>query len=273
MSKLGTFLKISALGAAVALTAQANAATFKVPVNYSLELVDGQDSGFNYSRMSRNLELGAGRHQIVLLFEGNFGNSDRAHLVQAANPIVVEIPNMPADANYTFDYKVPTDQDEAEKYAREQRITLINGNTKAPLNASEANYYILTSDSGFAILRNYRDDLASVGLLYAPAPVMAQMNTPQSREGVNEQGVQFVQARSGNPNSYNSGAAVGMSATVGAAAAANQADAQAAAAGQPQQVQSFSSPQAAATYNQLIQLYNSADDNTKLQFVKYVMSH
>ena len=29
----------------------------------------------------------------------------------------------------------------------------------------------------------------------------------------------------------------------------------------------------AATYNNLVKMYNSADDATKLKFVKYVMSH
>lgn len=275
MSKLGALLKISALAGALALGTHASAATFEVPVNYSVELVDGQTSDFGYNRFSRTLDLSAGRHQIVLLFEGNFGDANNGRLVQSANPIVVEIFNMPETATYTFKYDMPNSIDEAQKYARAQKVDLIDANTKAPLSSDLANYYILTSDSGFSILRDYREDLASVGRLYAPAKVLEKIET-QERQGTNAQGVQFVQARSSGAFGRSGAAAAtgaGVSGTVVAARESNAAAASAQAAGQPQQVQSFSSPAAAATYNQLVDMYNQADDNTKLQFVKYIMSH
>lgn len=189
MSKFGSLLKISALGAAVALSAQVNAATFQVPANYSLEVVDGQETGYNYSQFSRTLELGPGRHQLVLLFEGTFGNSSQSQLVQASDPIVVEIANMPADANYTFTYQAPDDVGRAHKFAREQQVTLVDADTHEPLPASAADYYILTTDAVSSNLRNYRIELAALGLLYAPAA----HNSQQVREEVNAQGVRVVQ--------------------------------------------------------------------------------
>lgn len=274
MSKLGTLLKTSALAGALALCTQAYAATFEVPVNYSVELVDGQTSDFGYNRFSRTIDLSAGRHQIVFLFEGNFGNADNGRLVQAANPIVVDIFNMPENGAYTFTYNLPRSIEQAQKYAREQNVSLIDANSKAPLSGEQASYYILTSDSGFSILRDYREDLASVGRLYAPAKVLEKIENEQ-RQGTTAQGVQFVQARSSGAFGASTAAAagVGMSGTVVAARDSNNAAAAAAASGQPQQVQSFSSPADAATYNQLVNMYNQADDNTKLQFVKYIMSH
>ena len=274
MSKLGAMLKIGALAGAVAISAQASAATFEVPVNYTVELVDGQTSDFGYNRFTRTIDLSAGRHQLVFLFEGIFGDANNGRLIQSANPIVVDIFNMPENATYSFKYVLPRTLDDAQKYAREQKVTLIDSNTEAPLNNEQASYYILTSDSGFSILRDYREDLASVGRLYAPAKVLEKMEN-ENRYGTNAQGVQFVQARSSGAYGQATAAAagVGVSSTVVAARDSNAAAQAAQAAGQPQQVQSFSSPAAAATYNQLVDMYNKADDNTKLQFVKYIMSH
>lgn len=279
MSKFGTFVKVSALFSALALATQAFAAsTFQVPMNYSVEVVDGKTSDFGYNRFDRTITLQPGRHQIVLLFEGNFGVARDSRLIQAANPIVIEIPNMPDNQTYTFNYNMPRSEDEAEKYARSQKISLINANTKAPLSNDEANYYILTSDSGFAILRDYREDLASVGRLYAPAPVLAEIEKQNNGDSqVNANGVMTVQARSnsGGAAVVAGGAAAGagmaangMSATVNTAS--QQVKAANASTG-PQEVQSLSN--GGAMYNQLVNMYNQADDATKLQFVKYIMSH
>ncbi|MDT3664001.1 MAG: DUF2057 family protein [Anaerobiospirillum sp.] len=281
MSKLGALIKVSALAAAVALSAHATAATFKVPINYTVEVVDGKTSDFGYNRFSRTIELAPGRHQLVLLFEGVFGQARDSRIYQAANPIVIEIPNMPADATYTFNYDTPEDERQAEIYSRSQKINLINADTKAPLSQDEANYYLLTSDSGFALLRDYREDLASVGRLYAPAEVKAEIERDRSGANVTAQGVPMVKARSASGFTSAAPAAPAaapvaapvMSATVTTAAAQNAAEAQATAQGAPAQVQTIASPANAAIYNQMVQLYEQADDSTKLKIVKYIMSH
>ena len=275
MSKLGALLKVSALAAAVAFSAHATAASFKEPINYTVEVVNGKTSDFGYNRFSRTIELAPGRHQLVLLFEGVFGNARDSRIYQAANPIVIEIPNMPADASYTFNYDTPEDERQAEIYSRSQKIDLINANTKAPLSQEEASYYLLTSDSGFALLRDYREDLASVGRLYAPAEVHAEIERDRSGANVTAQGVPTVKARStsGFVSAAPMPVATGMSPTVTTAAAENAAAAQAAAQGAPAQVQTIASPANAAIYNQMVQLYEQADDSTKLKIVKYIMSH
>lgn len=269
MSKLGTLLQIGTLVGALAFTAQATSATFNVPVHYTVKLVDGKSSDFDYNRFHRTIDLSAGRHQIVMLFEDSFGNNSDNRLIQAANPIVVEINDMPADAKYSFKYNMPRDIDSAQRFAREQKITLIDSNTKSNLSSDQASYYILTSDSGFAIIRDYREDLASVGKLYAPAATLKQVE--EQRYGTTSQGVAYVKARSSGNSAAATSASI--STTVTAARDANNAAQAAQSSGQPQKVQSFSSPASAATYNQLVQMYENADDNTKLQFVKYIMSH
>lgn len=262
MSKFGAFLKFGALAGALALASSAYAATFQVPVNYSVKLVDGQKSDFNYSRFSRELTLSPGRHQIVLLFEGSFGNARDSRFVQAGNPIVIEIPNMADSDNFTFKYNAPTSEQGAELFTRSQKIDLVDAKTNAPLSADKASYYLLTSDSGFVILRDYREDLASVGRLYAPAKVYDEMRSNEARQSVNAAGVQTVMARSAN-SAYSAGLAAGSTAAAAAtvAATSNQA------------APTVQASSAGTIYNQLVDMYEAADDATKLQFVKYIMSH
>lgn len=270
MSKIGTLLKVGALASALALTTSAYAASFKVPVNYSVELVDGQTSNFEYNTFNRTLTLSPGRHQIVMLFEGTFGRASDSRLYQAANPIVVEITDIPDDAQYSFTYNMPRDEREAESYSRSQKINLINNSTNAPLSESEANYYILTSDSGFAILRDYREDLASVGRLYAPAKVFEEMKSNKNRVSVNNENVTTVQARAtGYKGQYENPGMVAPESNAAPMAAATTA----VAASGVKTVQANSSGSAAVKFDQMVQLYESADDATKLKFVKYIMSH
>lgn len=270
MSKLGTFCKVGALCSAIAFSISSYAATFQVPVNFSVELVDGKSSDFGYNRFDRTLDLSAGRHQIVLLFEGTFGALRDSRLIQAGNPIVIEIADMPQDAEYTFTYPIPRDEHDAQLFSRTQKINLIDAKTKAPLNEKDVNYYILTSDSGFSILRNYRDDLASVGRLYAPNSLESKKDE-KNIAGVNASGVKTIEARSGAAAVVAGGsvATAAVSNTAATAASQNAAEAKA----ETKTVQSFSNPSAAATYNNLVELYNKADDETKLKFVKYILSN
>ena len=258
---LNAVLKTSA-AALLALSFQLSAAEFVVPAHYSVELVDGDSSEFNYNKDNRTLTLEAGRHQLVLLFEDTFGTSDNKRLVQAANPIVVEITNMPADASYTFDYPEPRGLDGAEQYARTQKITLTH-TQGGPLSEAEAYYYILASESGYSILRDYRQDLLSLNRLYAPKYVMGGNRTI----GMTAYGAPTITAdafgNSLNANSMQSN--VTMSAPMTSAAQESNL------------ATSSTSGGAVATpspvLRQLVALYESADNETKLQFVKYVMSH
>ncbi len=107
-------------------------------------------------------------------------------------------------------------------------------------------------------MRDYRQELDSLGRLYAPAYVsnadkgltMTEYGAPTVR-ATSESGVasdQQVQGLTLEPMGVDSSAmATSSTGTSG------KAD--------------------AATYNNLVKMYNSADDATKLKFVKYVMSH
>ena len=88
------------------------------------------------------------------------------------------------------------------------------------------------------------------------------MRSNSPRVGVTNNGVQTVQARAGNFNQAPAATAMTASAAVAApAAVSNQAPT----------VQAGDANM--ATYNQLVNLYNQADDATKLKFFKYIMSN
>ncbi|MCR5084237.1 MAG: DUF2057 domain-containing protein [Succinivibrionaceae bacterium] len=248
-----------ALAAVLGATA-ADAANFKVPVHFSLELVDGLTNGYDYSRFSRELELGPGRHQVVVRFGANVGSGENQRLVQASNPIVLEFSNMAASDSYTFKYRIPSSVEAATDFAREQVITLTDAQGKE-LPKSKAEWYILASENGFAMLRDYRQDLMSLGRLYAPTYVEGT----ERGIGMTAYGAPTVTATSAAGNILNQPTPHGMTMDVPTSTASQESN------------MSTSSTHGGkaygATYKDLVRLYESADDKTKLQFVKYVMSH
>ncbi|MGN0894655.1 MAG: DUF2057 family protein [Succinivibrio sp.] len=246
---------VLAFGALVSFSALADTG-FKVPVHYNIELVDGESDPDSYSRFSRMISLAPGKHQIVLTFKDNFKNGSDSRIVQSIDPVVIDIENLKADQVVTFQYKKPANEDQAKVYAHQQKITLTDS-TGRTLPASEAKYFILTSDRGFSLMRDYRQELDSLNRLYAPAYIsnenrgiqMTEYGAPTIRAGYeNTTSSQQVQGLTLEPMGADSSAMATSSTAKG-----SKAD--------------------AATYNNLVKMYNSADDATKLKFVKYVMSH
>lgn len=251
-------LKFSVLAAGLLFSINAMADTgFKVPVHYNVELVDGESDPDSYSRFSRTVTLTPGKHQVVLTFKDNFKNGSDSRIVQSIDPLVIDINNLKADQVITFQYAKPANEDQAKRYAHQQKITL-SDTTGRVLPSSEASYFILTSDKGFSLMRDYRQELDSLGRLYAPAYVsnankgltMTEYGAPTVRASSESSATadQQVQGLTLEPMGVDSSAmATSSTGTSG------KAD--------------------AATYNNLVKMYNSADDATKLKFVKYVMSH
>lgn len=257
---MSIFKKISKsfilLGAIFASAAMAESG-FKVPMHYTLQLVDGIEEPETYSRFSRTVSLTPGRHQVVVLFKDTFSNSSDARLIQSSSPIVIDIMDLKKDQILTFDYHMPTSVSQAETYARTQKVTITDINGKR-IPKNEASYFIMTSENGFVMGRDYRQELMSLDRLYAPsyvegskrgigmtsygAPTIEATNnrfdTSSQSMTLDDPGTSLAQESSMTTSSKKGGAAKG-----------------------------------AATYQQLVNLYNSADDATKLRFVKYVMAH
>ena len=130
---MSIFKKISKgfilLGALFASAAMAESG-FKVPMHYTLQLVDGIEDPQTYSRFSRTVSLTPGRHQVVVLFKDTFSNSSDARLVQSSSPIVIDIMDLKKDQILTFDYHMPTSVSQAETYARTQKVTITDTDGK-----------------------------------------------------------------------------------------------------------------------------------------------
>lgn len=247
------YLKLLVLGAAASLFANSAFADayFNVPVHYSVQLVDGEDNNFNYSRSNRNITVQEGHHQVVLSFEGRFGSAQNGRMIEAGNPIVIDF-DIKDGETLTFKYPIPRDENEADAWTRNQNIQLVDDNDKSV--ADRASFFILTSDAGFTFLRNYRQELMSLGKLYAPA---YESGDPAAF-GLNQYGAPVARAtQMGVSNSLNTS-------KKGASASEMM---------KSHSKEMATRKQGSASLNKLIDMYERADDKTKLDFVIYVMSH
>ncbi len=235
-------------------------AGFKVPVHYNVELVDGVTSPENYSRFNRTINLTPGRHQVVVSFKDTFGGSDDAMIVESTNPIVVDIMDLKPNQVLTFEYQIPSGLDQARRYSRQQKITLIDKETGKPVSKDVASYFILASETGFTLMRDFRTELLTLNRLYAPT-YSANGNRTM---GMTEYGSPIIEASAASN-------------LIGATNLGNQTmDAPGLTTSQNSNMSTSSKGSGASgavNLNQLIKLYNQADDATKLKFVKYVMSH
>ncbi|WP_139379692.1 DUF2057 family protein, partial [Zoogloea sp. LCSB751] len=66
--------------------------------------------------------ISAGKHQLVVAFEGNYSNRNDIKLV-TAEPLVI---NFTAADNQTLvlDFKKPRNEDEAKAFVKEQKVVL-----------------------------------------------------------------------------------------------------------------------------------------------------
>lgn len=233
-------------------TYAANAASFIIPSHYNAEIVDGFED--NLDIKNRVINLSEGRHQIVLLFKDTFGTNQDSRIIQATDPIVIDIANIQKDDVYTFTYTMPRTEAQANHFARNQKINLINKTTGKPLTQDEATYFILASNAGFTVLRNYKQDLITVGRLYNRNEVDVNGNVTTSDDGVQTVNVVnsslLLSTSSQNPVSEQGLTYYGEKKSAAKARGGSS-----------------------VTYNQLVDLYNKADDKTKLQFMKYIMNN
>ncbi len=249
-------IKLSFIALAAVFSTHALADTgFKVPVHYNVELVDGISDYKGYSSFSRIIELGTGKHQVVLSFKDTFKEGSDTKLVQSVNPVVINIEDLKNDQLLTFQYRLPSNIDQAQRYADQQKITLSDIDGRA-LSSKEASYFVLTSDRGFTMMRDYKSELSSLGRLYAPSDV------PDAQKGITMTKYGTPTIRASANGSYTSGPQQGL--TLEPMSGNTSAMSTSAVGGGVVN---------SATYNDLVNMYNSADDATKLKFVKYVMSH
>lgn len=258
------FLLIPALlSALTGCTTQSVAQTgFKLPLHYNLELADGIDSPATYNRSDRTLSLAPGRHQIVVSFKDIFGSNGT--LVQAGDPIVVEIHDLKPNQVITFKYETLRDAEDARDFTRHQKVTLTDLEGRE-LPAEAVSYYVMTSENPLTITRDFRQELLSLDRLYAPTYV-----TGANRGlGMTAYGAPTIEATN-EPRGRDAGNYGIQGAGMAAPALTYAQESNLATAARGGGTVKTASP---VSLQQLIELYNQADDKTKLEFVKYVMGH
>ena len=264
MSKFTNILKAGFVAAVVSFANYVYTDTgFKVPMHYNLELVDGIDSSPSYDKWSRTVKLTPGRHQIVVTFKDTFGGSDNSSMVQSSDAIVVDIYELKANQVLTFTFDPLMSKDNAEKFARQQKITLIDNNSEKPVSPSVAEYFVMTSEVGFTLMRDYRQELMSLGRLYAPTYVSGA----NRGMGMTDYGTPTIQATADGSGAYSQRNRANMTMDAPETSYAQESSlSTSSTSGGP-------AAKGKVSLNDLISLYNKADDKTKLQFVKYVMAH
>ncbi len=156
-------------------------AQLEVTNPYVVQLIDGQSINPKLLDKTNTFPLKAGKHQLVVAFEGNFSSRSDIKLV-TAEPLVI---NFTAADNQklVLDYKKPRNEAEAKQFVKEQKVALKDKNSNQVV-ASEQ--FVLPKVEGFQLTRDYQQELLNMGKAFnqpatvavSTAAVMAANSAP-----------------------------------------------------------------------------------------------
>ncbi|MBQ3681630.1 MAG: DUF2057 family protein [Succinimonas sp.] len=180
------FSSILAGAVLLGMSLTAGAATFATPKNYSIIIVDGAKTSSLISD-TREIELAPGQHQIVVFFKGLFKHGGDQIIATASDPIVINIPDIQENDSITFTYPRIRDYNSAQDFADHQTITITNNGES--VSKDKASYFILQSDKGFQLDRDFLTELNSLGLLYvSPENAVKQNRNDQKLSSCRDSG-------------------------------------------------------------------------------------
>lgn len=128
--------------------------TVYVPHPYSIYLVDGQ----NHKGLDPELHFAAGEHQMVIRYEGNFGNKENIRVV-SGEPMVINF-NTNGNEQLKIDLPMLHDANQARQFLANQKLQLVDSNTKA---VKTATIFELPKKEGLQIGRDYQEELIAQG--------------------------------------------------------------------------------------------------------------
>ncbi|HHQ4559244.1 MULTISPECIES: YccT family protein [Aeromonas] len=156
-------------------------AQLEVTNPYVVQLIDGQSINPKLLDKTNTFPLKAGKHQLVVAFEGNFSSRSDIKLV-TAEPLVI---NFTAADNQklVLDYKKPRNEAEAKQFVKEQKVALKDKSSNQVV-ASEQ--FVLPKVEGFQLTRDYQQELLNMGKAFnqpatvavSTAAVMAANSAP-----------------------------------------------------------------------------------------------
>ncbi|MCF5853579.1 MULTISPECIES: DUF2057 domain-containing protein [Aeromonas] len=156
-------------------------AQLEVTTPYVVQLIDGQSINPKLLDKTSTFPLFAGKHQLVVAFEGNYSSRNEIKLV-TAEPLVL---NFTAADNQqlVLDYKKPRNEAEAKQFVKDQKVVLKDKVTGQQVSSEQ---FVMPKVEGFQLTRDYQQELINMGKAFnqpktvavSTAAVMAAASAP-----------------------------------------------------------------------------------------------
>lgn len=156
-------------------------AQLEVTNPYVVQLIDGQSINPKLLDKTSTFPLSAGKHQLVVAFEGNYSSRNEIKLV-TAEPLVL---NFTAADNQqlVLDYKKPRNEAEAKQFVKEQKVALKDKVSGQQVSSEQ---FVMPKVEGFQLTRDYQQELLNMGKAFnqpkavaiSSAAVMAAASAP-----------------------------------------------------------------------------------------------
>ncbi|HHQ4541971.1 DUF2057 domain-containing protein [Aeromonas veronii] len=156
-------------------------AQLEVTTPYVVQLIDGQSINPKLLDKTSTFPLSAGKHQLVVAFEGNYSSRNEIKLV-TAEPLVL---NFTATDNQqlVLDYKKPRNEAEAKQFLKDQKVALKDKATGQQVSSEQ---FVMPKVEGFQLTRDYQQELINMGKAFnqpkavavSSAAVMAAASAP-----------------------------------------------------------------------------------------------
>ncbi|MER0510532.1 DUF2057 domain-containing protein [Aeromonas veronii] len=156
-------------------------AQLEVTNPYVVQLIDGQSINPKLLDKTSTFPLSAGKHQLVVAFEGNYSSRNEIKLV-TAEPLVL---NFTAADNQqlVLDYKKPRNEAEAKQFVKNQKVALKDKVSGQQVSSEQ---FVMPKVEGFQLTRDYQQELINMGKAFnqpkavavSSAAVMAAASAP-----------------------------------------------------------------------------------------------
>ncbi|CAJ1812426.1 DUF2057 family protein [Aeromonas veronii] len=156
-------------------------AQLEVTTPYVVQLIDGQSINPKLLDKTSTFPLSAGKHQLVVAFEGNYSSRNEIKLV-TAEPLVL---NFTAADNQqlVLDYKKPRNEAEAKQFVKNQKVALKDKVSGQQVSSEQ---FVMPKVEGFQLTRDYQQELINMGKAFnqpkavavSSAAVMAAASAP-----------------------------------------------------------------------------------------------
>ena len=151
-------MRVTLAALAVAgLSFGAGAATFEAPQPYQIFLVNGEKTASSITQSIHEANLNEGKQQLAIGYTKDYSNRSENRVLNG-DPVIIELENVPADAELTIQYDAPLNYLLAKQFLREQetRLTVIDQNTGQKV---AANIFTIPMPAGLDTARGIQEHL------------------------------------------------------------------------------------------------------------------